>query len=507
MLTMNQTENNGRRGTNLFNKEIFYLLGIVAVGAALRLYRLGAEDIWLDEAISINYHASGTFQSMFKSLVKFDCNPPLYFIILHYWLWLGRETFTIRLLSAIFGIISLPVFYYLAKVIFSTSTALIGTLLFSLSPYHLWYSQEVRMYSLQVLLILCSFYYFSLLIQSQNPKKVTWLLYILFTVAGLYTHYFTIFIIPVQGIVLCVLWKKEKQLVVKKWKGWLFSLFIIGLLNIPLLFLINMQHFLGNTSWIPPMTIRDILGTPFRLFLGAYIVLNRTAILCACLVFCTVIIYMVVRFEKIKQLFINFPSGMHLCFWWLFFPIIILILISLKKPVYVVNRYLIISLPAFFMLLGCLIDNLEISVRKEILVGFLILTLSISLGSYYSQQKKIPFHIPVTIIQEEKQEGDALIFLPAWEYPGFQHYYRGMAPGYQRITIPSYFHPEQVFQVWKNSKLHPDRIWYITVGGNNLEVANFLDSHYKEKQVRWQIRNPIFEDVDMVLYQGLVASP
>lgn len=83
------------RGDN--TKSTYFILGLILVaGFLLRIYKLSSQSIWLDEAYSI-YHS----QQNFMHVVSFkDLSPPLYYILLHFWIRLtGTSEFSVRLLS------------------------------------------------------------------------------------------------------------------------------------------------------------------------------------------------------------------------------------------------------------------------------------------------------------------------------------------------------------------------------------------------------------------------
>jgi len=92
-------------------KAILVLVLIVLLGAFLRIYDLGVESLWLDEVASI-------FESTLPivDISTHSNQPPLYFILLGWWinLW-GTSEIALRLLSAIFGILAIFITYLVGK--------------------------------------------------------------------------------------------------------------------------------------------------------------------------------------------------------------------------------------------------------------------------------------------------------------------------------------------------------------------------------------------------------
>ena len=87
------------------------LAAIVAVGVALRLYLIADKSLWLDEAFSV-WMGRQQLGAMWRYLVQLDQHPPLYYTLLHVWMRLGEREELVRGFSALWGILTLPVIYY-----------------------------------------------------------------------------------------------------------------------------------------------------------------------------------------------------------------------------------------------------------------------------------------------------------------------------------------------------------------------------------------------------------
>ena len=87
-------------------------------------------------------------QDTLNSLALEDAmHPPLYFVAIRYWSQIFNQDNSIfynRLFSVIFGILCLPIMYWLCWELFNHKlTSLIATSLMAISPFHLLYAQEV----------------------------------------------------------------------------------------------------------------------------------------------------------------------------------------------------------------------------------------------------------------------------------------------------------------------------------------------------------------------------
>ena len=170
----------------LLSSESMWLCAIMAMGGTLRLYGLDFQSLWHDEGLQYYVATNYSLGELFRQSNSF--HPPLSFMINHAFLLLGGSDFLLRLPSALFGIASLPALYFLARDLTSSREAVLAVFLLAFSPFHIWYSQEGRMYSQLLFLSLLSS---MLLIQAVEQNKVRWwVCYVLAGAAGMYTHVF-----------------------------------------------------------------------------------------------------------------------------------------------------------------------------------------------------------------------------------------------------------------------------------------------------------------------------
>lgn len=126
------------------------LAGIILLGFMLRIYRIGDKGLWLDEAFSV-WMARNSLPELIAWLLRVDQHPPLYYVLLHFWLWLGDSAAQVRTLSALFGTLTLPIMFLLGRRISGSGVGLTAALILALSPFHVRFAQETRMYALLTL--------------------------------------------------------------------------------------------------------------------------------------------------------------------------------------------------------------------------------------------------------------------------------------------------------------------------------------------------------------------
>ena len=150
-------------------------------------------------------------------------HTPLYFIILHYWISIfGNTEFSVRFLSVIFGFLTIFMLYKVGALFFDPETGILGALLAALSIFHIYYSQEARMYSMAGALSLFSIYFFVQLFKERTSIPPA-LGYIISSTLLIYTHYIGLFVIAAQNIYIGILFiqsnnrRGERASFLKKW--------------------------------------------------------------------------------------------------------------------------------------------------------------------------------------------------------------------------------------------------------------------------------------------------
>ncbi|MBX3051002.1 MAG: hypothetical protein KF753_05995 [Caldilineaceae bacterium] len=187
---------------------------LCAIGVGLRLLRLEWQPLWWDEGYSV-YFATEPLAEMVR-LTALDIHPPLYYALLHLWLigFGSASPLILRGFSVLVGVLALPAFWWLVRLVYPSRprVALWGLLLLALNPMHIFYSQEVRMYGLEMLLgIVSTGYFWQLTKGERQPGKTrAWVGYVAATAALLYTEYYAV-LLPL-GHGLWSLWYFRRQL-------------------------------------------------------------------------------------------------------------------------------------------------------------------------------------------------------------------------------------------------------------------------------------------------------
>lgn len=193
---------------NHTHTETFIIGLLTASTAILQIIAVEGRSIWVDENYSLLF-ASRPMPELISLVMDYDVHPPTYYILLRLWTQLfGHSELSLRSLSILFGTLTIPVFYLLAREFFARRGAFLSTGLVALSPYLIEMAGMIRMYSLLVLVTIASYYTFIRLLDTWSRQ---WqLLYFLSSMVLVYTHIMGLTVIAAQTVqAFARLWRTQ----------------------------------------------------------------------------------------------------------------------------------------------------------------------------------------------------------------------------------------------------------------------------------------------------------
>jgi hypothetical protein len=237
---------------------------ITLAGAILRFKGLTFQSLWLDELGSAYVTLSKSLPQILTHLKNHDSNPPFYFLILRLWEYVfGIGEASLRSLSVVLGILGVVAIYFLGKELFSKRAGLFAAALTAVNPFHIYYSQEARSYSLIFLLSILSFLF--LVKTVKKPTYKNSLFYAFTCSVLLYSHYFGLFLVASQVAYVMIefFFRKDKLNFLKK-TGLSFGLiFVLYIPWLPVFFRLTKVE----TFWVEKPA-PDFFVHYFKLFLG-----------------------------------------------------------------------------------------------------------------------------------------------------------------------------------------------------------------------------------------------
>jgi mannosyltransferase len=162
----------------------------------LRFYRLDGLSLWEDEIFTATRAPWPPAELI--AWTAGDVHPPLYYLLIHGLLALGKSDWLLRWPSALFGVLSLALVYRLGRELFGRTAAIAGMALLALSPFALRYDQEARMHALFMFLSLLSI--FCLVKAMRAGGRTWWAAFALVTALNLYTIYFAFLVLGMEAL-------------------------------------------------------------------------------------------------------------------------------------------------------------------------------------------------------------------------------------------------------------------------------------------------------------------
>jgi len=406
------------------------LILILLVGFLLRIYNLSSESVSFDEVNTIIFT---------KHLNLDHGNPPFYYIFLNYWTDLfGDSEFSIRFPSVIFGLLSILVLYYLASSLFNKRIALLSVIILAVNPFHIFFSQQARMYSLFTLFSLLSLFYFFKILK--EGRKTNMILYLVFNVLNLYTYYFAIFVLVVECLYFTLFHKDFKS---KSKDFMLTNLFIFILFSPQLIKIYN--GFLSKTSEF------DWGFNPSQYFFSIFSSFLGWNILFTMIVF-LLFIFGLLRIKNIDKKLNIFGI------FYVLFPLVIGFFLSFKMVI--MSRYFIFILPIYIMFISKGLFNIKYKWMQILLISGILFIGGFRLAEDYSKPNHAQWREVVEHIESNSQENDIILFDAGYTRFPFDYYYKGNLTR-SRLLSSVNVTENEIFYDNIKSKLKANRIWLI----------------------------------------------
>lgn len=234
---------------------------IIDIGALIRLYHLGYLSLWYDELYTV-WAIRLPLDSLIWE-VPASGHPPLYYLVSHFWFWLGHGDAWVRSISWVCGVLTIWLAYLIGKELYSERTGLWAAAIAAVMPYLVWFSQDATDYSWFIAVYSLSFY---LLIRARNRGGAgNWSAYVAATAAALFSHYYGFFIVMAEAAFFLILPSERRQL-----KAWALCQLVLVAIT-PLWLLYDW----GASTWAslhfppPAELLRGLGDTPAVLLQGS----------------------------------------------------------------------------------------------------------------------------------------------------------------------------------------------------------------------------------------------
>lgn len=236
------------------------LAALLIVALVLRVWGLQAQSFTMDEVSELAIAK----QSLAAIIITPDGFPPLYHLLLHWWLPAFGGDSSARWLSVVCGLATVWAMWRLGRQIGGAAVGLIAAALLATSPIHVYYSQEARAYPLFFMWAVIAIWLFFQARSSDSPRDWTW--FGAASVLGLYTHYY--FSLLLLALVLTVPLEEPDRHSIKRM---VLTYTALALLAVPWAWLAcqDLRVQVSQPDLLPTLDLGSLAYT-FVTFLGGY---------------------------------------------------------------------------------------------------------------------------------------------------------------------------------------------------------------------------------------------
>jgi hypothetical protein len=367
-------------------KKHLVFVAIILLAFALRMWGVDARSLWFDE--SFEYWASVVGLQDLPATVVASFQPPLYNLLLHFWVSLGSSAIWLRFLSVALSILSLLGVMIVGYELFGLKGAAASGLLMAILPTEIKYAQEAAEYALMSFALSWSLVALFRALRVSSWK--TWGLWGIFCTVAVYSHYgagITVLAVSVL-VVIESIWERKLDMLGKQVGAALLGL----VLGLPLLRFLPKQSMAQQTGRaVLGMSLfyelRDFIANTGRTFLFPLTgspfspIPEWLAPLCAGGILCLSPVMLLSRSGELKRLFVWF-WGAYLAYYW-----------AVGTSLYAYGnygfRYMLVLLPLFVLVIVAVVLELyesRLLIVKATGVGLLCLITTCALCSLPNRQ-------------------------------------------------------------------------------------------------------------------------
>ena len=396
-------------------KEMILLLLCLVIGFGLRFYAFDHKSLWIDEI-----HTFNDSRDDLKGQIKFYkgnptyLHPPLFFVLTHLFHPFTNPERDLRILPLIFGTLSIPLFYFVARC-FSPGIAFPCALSLTFMTYHIYLSQDGRSYTMAMFLGMGALYFFLMHLRT-SKKRYLFPAALLFSIL-FQTSYASLPFIVFSQLLLFYRFRGDQPR--PSLSSFLVLNGLILFFSAPWLLFIALNYkrqlFMDPQHTEDPGSLWNILHGVFNDWV------SNTPLVIASVVLFILFLF----FSKSKRNALILVALF-------FFPIGSLYLFCKAFNIthFFTSRYFVNLLPLFFISIYLSLEGIETKFErfrqftrlKLLFVFFLIASNFVILPLYYRSEKQ-NFGGLITYLKNHLKSGD-IIFIPMKAYlPGILHYF------------------------------------------------------------------------------------
>lgn len=395
---------------------------IVLLGFLLRLNELASQSLWVDEGVSV-WVASKNIPTLLLWLAKGDVHPPLYFILLHFWMMIDDSVYWIRLLSVIPSVLTMPLVYGLGTRLHSRAAGFLSALLLAISPFNVYFAQEARMYSLLGLTATAASY--CLVWGLQSSKTTAWVCYAFAAAGTLYTQQVGgLAVVITHGVILLTYYLRGRRVGARG----LYALAAGVIAWLPWFAVMLYQVSRGAVPWIAnpsPRELSQLLLSFTSHLLPDPIHLSSVTIPLSSISLAAVLVYL--GLASLGILSLRHQRGqMLIASFFLVGPVVVELNAGLLQPVFIDRTLISVGIVYVLLLAAGLIWLMKRTLGRPVAVSAfaaLLLLNLVSLDNIYNHYEKEKWNSAASYVAKQGRQGDIVVFNGNSSQLPFDYYY------------------------------------------------------------------------------------
>ncbi len=447
--------------------------GLFTLAFLIRFWHIDSNQIAIDEPFTI-FHAQQSFGELMQLFTQ-ENNPPLHFILLHFWIKLfGTSVMSVRFISVLFGALTIIPLYKTGKEFFNEKVGIITSLLFCFSNINIFEAHDTRVYTILLFLTTWSFYFLLKLHYTPGKKSnVIWLTVI--NILMLYAHFTAFFVLFSQVLIVFIISDFRKKALKQAFISWVLT--GVGFLPYLPVFITRFTTSSENESWVHETNWGSLYEVLRRLS-------NEPIV---AVVFILVLITFLVYY--IKKVGLPFSTYGKASILWFIIPYFAIFLYSFKMPMFM-DKYLMFTTGGLYLTIAIGVSSIKI---KNQYLSYLILALPVIL-MIVTVRPNIPNQRNpkdmAELITANKTENSLVLICPEWKKLNIAyHYNRDYFNDYKYLD--QLLNKDHIYFIYNMNDSLPamdkfQKVIYLD-GGSELtdpdqSVVQYLDANFKQQE-------------------------
>jgi mannosyltransferase len=446
----------------------------MALAFALGVFHAGTKSVVLDEAISDSY-ARESLGRFWQTVSHVDPNMSLYYLLLRPWVAVfGDSEAALRSLSAVFAALAVGTLAVLGRRLFDRATGLVAGLFLAMDAFFVQYAQAARSYTLVVLLVLLSSYFF--VGELEQPSRANALGYVLSSALAVYAHYFASYVLLTQLVTLAAI--RRREALTRRWA--LIGGSVIALVTPEIVFAARAGT--HNIAWVFRPRLWDLGDLPVLLLYSRAI---ATTLVCLALY--------ALAWQLRRR---GAPAGGGWQIWfvtaWFAVPVLLAFAVSFSLPMFV-PYYLLVALPGLLLAGAAGLVRLPSHFAAAVILLLLAAGMGKELHRWYVTPTNENYRSAIQAIRARAHPGDAIVPAPAYTEPAVSYYLRREGPPTPTVAEPS------TGRTLLGT--HAPRIWLVSRGWSP-EIEGALARGYKRTMTQADVSG-----LSVILYAASHVHP